>query len=274
MFKFVDLFAGIGGFHEALKQLGGECVAACEIDEYARKTYLANHNIKNDLFFKDICDVNPKDIPDHDILCAGFPCQPFSQAGFKKGFEDTRGTVFFHIARIIEVKKPHAFFLENVKYLRNHDKGNTFKTIKEVLEGFGYSFHFQIMKASDFGVPQHRPRLIMVGFKNKNTFFEFPKKMPLNIAMSDIFQKPCNKKIGFTLRVGGRGSGINDRRNWDRYLVDGKEYKIQLIDGIKMMGLPSDFKFPVSESQAMKQLGNSVAIPVIKKTAEKIIKCL
>jgi DNA (cytosine-5)-methyltransferase 1 len=271
-FTFIDLFAGIGGFHLAALQNGGECVMACEIDKSAQKTYLANHRVKN--FIEDITKIKAKDVPDHDLLCAGFPCQPFSQAGFKKGFDDIRGTLFFHIAEIIMVKKPKAFFLENVRHLLNHDEGKTFAKIKQVVEELGYSFFYKIVKASDFGLPQHRPRLFMVGFKNKKTKFEFPEKIPLKATMSDVFGKPCNKDIGFTLRVGGRGSGIDDRRNWDIYLVDGNEYKIQPKDGLKMMGLPSDFKFPVSETQAMKQLGNSVAVPAISKTIEEITKYL
>jgi DNA (cytosine-5)-methyltransferase 1 len=269
-FTFIDLFAGIGGFHLAAVKNGGKCLMACEIDKAAKETYLANHEVES--FVDDITKIAIKDIPNHDLLCAGFPCQPFSQVGFKRGFDDMRGTLFFYIAQIIRVKKPKAFFLENVRHLLNHDDGKTFAKIKEILEGLGYSFFYKIVKASDFGLPQHRPRLFMVGFKDRKINFEFPEKIPLTVTMSDIFGKPCNKKVGFTLRVGGRGSKINDRRNWDRYLVDGKEYKIQPKDGIKMMGFPDNFKFPVSQTQAMKQLGNSVAIPAVSKTIEEIIK--
>jgi DNA (cytosine-5)-methyltransferase 1 len=271
-FTFIDLFAGIGGFHLAGLQNGGKCVMACEIDKAAKQTYLANHEVES--FVEDIRQLNVKNIPKHDLLCAGFPCQPFSQAGFKKGFDDIRGTLFFHIAEIIRVKKPKAFFLENVRHLLNHDNGNTFKKIQETIEGLGYSFYYKVVKASDFGLPQHRPRLFIVGFRNKNIKFDFPDKLPLKITMSDVLGKSCNKTIGFTLRVGGRGSKIDDRRNWDRYLVDGREYKIQTKDGIKMMGFPDDFKFPVSKTQAMKQLGNSVAIPAISKTIEVIARYL
>ena len=241
-FTFIDLFAGIGGFHLASLQNGGKCVMACEIDKAARQTYLANCKVEN--FAEDVTKIVAKDVPDHDLLCAGFPCQPFSQSGFKKGFNDIRGTLFFHIARIIKVKKPKAFFLENVRYLLNHDSGRTFARIKEVLEGLGYCFFYKVVKASDFGLPQHRPRLFMVGFKNRKVDFKFPERISLKITMSDIFGEHCNKTIGFTLRVGGRGSRIDDRRNWDRYLVGGREYKIQPKDAIKMMGFPDDFKFP------------------------------
>ncbi len=272
-FTFIDLFAGIGGFHIALKNLGGECVFACEIDKFARQTYLANHKISEDIFAKDIKDVESENIPNHDILCAGFPCQPFSQAGFKKGFEDIRGTLFFEIARIIEAKKPKAILLENVSHLLKHDDGKTFNKIEEVIKDLGYSFYYKILTASDFGLPQNRPRLFMVGFKedfNKN--FAFPKPTPLQKTMSDIFNSYCEKKIGYTLRVGGRGSEITDRRNWDSYMVNGEVRRISSKEGLKMQGFPNNFVFPVSETQSMKQLGNSIAVPVVQSVAEKILQ--
>jgi len=284
--KFIDLFAGIGGFHIALHNLGAECVFASEINPYARKTYIANHSkispklFKNNQFIGDIKSVNLSQLPNFDILCAGFPCQPFSQAGFKKGFEDeteNRGNLFFDIVKIIKHKKPSAFFLENVRHIKNHDNGRTFDIVKQSLEALGYSFLYKMVKASDHGLPQHRPRIFMVGFKGETTQdsrFKFPDPEPLDLTMSDIFGKPCNKAIGYTLRVGGRGSGIMDRRNWDSYSVDGEIIRIGSQEGKKMMGLPDDFTFPVSETQAMKQLGNSVAVPAVQATAENIIAYL
>jgi DNA (cytosine-5)-methyltransferase 1 len=215
-------------------------------------------------------------MPDFDILTGGFPCQPFSQAGFKKGFNDTRGTLFYDIAEIIRIKKPKAFFLENVRHLYAHDNGKTFETIKKVLtEELGYSLYHNIVKASEHGLPQNRPRLFMIGFKNKNVKFDFPEKRPLAFTMSDVFGgAKVNREIGFTLRVGGKGSKITDRRNWDSYLVNGKPKRITSKEGKKMQGFPNDFEFPVSESQAMKQLGNSVAIYAIQDYAQKIIEAL
>ena len=224
-FKFIDLFAGIGGFHLAMHELGGECVFASEIDQYARKTY--THNFKEisprlfeaGLFNSDIRSIVPNEIPDFDLLCAGFPCQPFSQAGYKRGFDDIhnseRGNLFFNIADIIEVKRPKAYFLENVRGLINHDRGKTFKLIREILEELGYSFYYQIIKASDYGLPQLRPRTFMVGFRDEEFFkgFNFPPKQPLKFNMSDVWGGNCSREIGFTLRVGGRGSSIGDRRN-------------------------------------------------------------
>ena len=282
---FIDLFAGIGGFHLAFHNLGAKCVFVSEWDEPARKTYKANfekiephifapENIDK-LFAGDITKVEAKDIPDFDILTGGFPCQPFSQAGLKKGFNETRGTLFFDIARIIKEKQPQAFFIENVRGLLNHNNGETFKTIKKVIEkDLGYSFYHKVIFASDFGVPQRRPRLFMVGFRNKKIKFEFPEPQELKMTMSDIFGGKAEKKVGYTLRVGGRGSAITDRRNWDAYLVDDKVKRLSPKEGLKMQGFPSNFMFPVSEVQAMKQLGNSVAVPAIQATAEQIIKAL
>ena len=278
---FIDLFAGIGGFHLAFHKNGAECVFASEWNDYSRKTYETNFNkispaiFKNGNFVGDITNVEPKNIPDFDIICGGFPCQPFSQAGFKKGFQDERGNLFFHIAEIIKTKKPKAFFLENVRHLFKHDDGKTFATIKKVIENYlGYSFYYKIVKGTDFNVPQHRPRLFMVGFKNKKIPFNFPEPVKLTKTMSDIFGASCEKKIGYTLRVGGRGSVITDRRNWDSYKVDGKIVRLGVEEGKKMMGLPSNYVFPVSNSQAMKQLGNAVVVPAISVVAKEIINTL
>ncbi|MEK7991482.1 MAG: DNA cytosine methyltransferase, partial [Thiotrichaceae bacterium] len=282
---FIDLFAGIGGFHLALESLGAKCVFASEIDKYARETYIHNFSKQSpelfakNLFNEDIRNINYSDIPDFDILCAGFPCQPFSQAGYKQGFEDTqeRGNLFYVIADIIHEKQPAAIFLENVRHLVNHDKGNTFKTIRHILEDeLNYSFHYKVIKASDFGLPQHRPRVFIVGFKDEEilSHFEFPKPIPLEMTMSDIWGNKCNKEVGFTLRVGGKGSPIDDRRNWDGYIVDGEVKRISPQEAKKMQGLPENFEFPVCRTQAMKQLGNSVAVPVIKYIAAEIIQYL
>lgn len=283
-YTFIDLFAGIGGFHLALHNLGAECVFVSEWDKYARKTYKANfkkispelfsEENESKLFAGDITKVDPSDIPDFNILTGGFPCQPFSQAGHKKGFDDIRGTLFFNIAEILKVKQPEAFFIENVRGLLTHDNGNTFNRIKEVIEELGYSFHYKIIKASDFGLPTHRPRLFMVGFKDSSTPFSFPEPQKLKLTMSQVFNGFCDREIGYTLRVGGRGSGIHDRRNWDSYMVDGEVRRLTPEEGKRMMGFPEDFKFPVSEVQAMKQLGNSVAVNAVQATAEQIIKSL
>ncbi len=283
-FTFIDLFAGIGGFHLAMHRLGGECVFASEIDEFARLTYEANHKkispklFENGFFNKDIRTITPKNIPDFDILCAGFPCQPFSQAGHKRGFDDNhsseRGNLFFNIAEILEAKKPKAFFLENVRGLVTHDDGNTFKIIRDILENeLGYSFYFKVVHASDYGLPQLRPRAFMVGFRDEDFMksFTFPPSIPLRFNMSDVWGGKCTREIGFTIRIGGRGSVITDRRNWDNYEVDGKLKRLSYKEAQKMQGFPDDFVFPVSPAQAIKQLGNSVAVDAVQAVAKNIL---
>ena len=283
-FKFIDLFAGIGGFHLAMHALGGECVFASEVDAPARKTYTHNfqkispHLFENDLFNSDIRTVLPEDIPDFDMLCAGFPCQPFSQAGHKRGFNDShkseRGNLFFNIVDILAAKKPQAFFLENVRGIVNHDKGKTFRVIREILEEeLGYSFYFKIVKASDYGLPQLRPRAFMIGFRDEGCLksFHFPESQPLKFTMSDVWKGECSREIGFTLRVGGRGSPIDDRRNWDSYLVDNKVKRLSHHEAKKMQGFPDEFEFPVAATQAMKQLGNSVAVDAVQVCGDALI---
>ena len=280
-YKFIDLFAGIGGFHQAFHQLGAECVFASEWDEPARKTYELNYQkISPELFSSgnfvgDITKINKADIPDFDILCGGFPCQPFSQAGHKLGFEDTRGTLFFDIAEILKIKQPKAFFIENVRGLFKHDDGKTFQVISNTItKDLGYSLHYGIVKASDHGLPQHRPRLFMLGFRDPNVPFNIPFKRHLDFTMSDVMKGKVEREIGFTLRVGGGRSPIDDRRNWDGYIVDGEVRRITPDEGKMMQGFPEDFHFPVSNSEALKQLGNSVAINAIQAWGDELIKSL
>lgn len=286
--RFIDLFAGIGGFHLAFHELGAECVFASEIDKAARQTYTKNFKklspslFSHDRYNDDITKLTDiaSEVPDFDILCAGFPCQPFSQAGYKRGFDeklDERGNMFFKIASIIEKKRPKAFFLENVRHILKHDNGKTFDIIKRTLVELGYTFNYKMVKASDHNLPQHRPRIFMVGFRNDSSDlpdFEFPENEMLTKSMDDIWQGCCNKKIGFTLRVGGRKSGLHDRRNWDTYLVNGEEKVLGPKEGLRMMGFPDWFEFDVSETQAMKQLGNSVAVNAVKATGREIIRYL
>jgi DNA (cytosine-5)-methyltransferase 1 len=279
-FTFIDLFSGIGGFHIAMHNIGGKCVFSSEWDEAARDTYQLNFKkISPELFDKnmfvgDITKFDPSKVPNHDILCAGFPCQPFSQAGLKLGFEDTRGTLFFNIAQIIKAKRPKVILLENVRGLLSHDKGKTFNVIRNTIEELGYSFYYKIIRASDFGLPQHRPRIFIVGFNDRSIEFEFPEPVKLNMTMNDVFGGKVNKSIGYTLRVGGKKSPLNDRRNWDGYLVDGVEKRVGIKEAKKMQGFPDTFEFSVSISQAMKQLGNSVAIPVVEALGKSILSAL
>ena len=169
-FTFIDLFAGIGGFHFALEGLEGKCVYSSEIDEECAKTYAINFG---EYPKGDITKIDPKSIPNHDILCAGFPCQPFSISGKMKGFEDTRGTLFFNILEIVKTKQPKVVFLENVKHLKDHDGKKTLKTIIKHLEKLGYQTEWHLLNAKDFGLAQNRERIIIIGHKEKR--FDFTK---------------------------------------------------------------------------------------------------
>ncbi len=279
--RFVDLFAGIGGFHLALQSLGAECVFASEWDQKARLTYRANFEPKNPELFKlgnfaeDITLVEKENIPDFDLLTAGFPCQPFSNVGKKRGFEDSRGNTFFEIAEIIRIKQPKAYFLENVRQLRFHDGGASLALIRQTLtEELGYSFQEFVVKASDHGLPQYRPRLFLIGFRDPKLAITPPPKRDLDLNMSEVMGGRVDRTIGFTLRVGGRRSGISDRRNWDCYLVDGKEQLLTVEQAKLMQGFPKDFHFPVSDNAALGQLGNSVAINAVRDYAEQILSTL
>ena len=195
-YKFIDLFAGIGGFHYALSSCGATCVFASEWDKPASQTYSENFGITP---FGDITKINEEQIPDHDILCGGFPCQAFSISGKQRGFEDTRGTLFFDIARIVKYKKPKILILENVKNLITHNNGKTFKTISEVLKSLGYTLFFKNLNTSNFGLPQHRERIYITAFRNdldiKYKVFKFPE-MKQNSCLNNVLEKnPPDAKI-------------------------------------------------------------------------------
>ena len=181
--KFIDLFSGIGGFRLALERLGMQCVFSSEIDKSARETYFANFA---EYPSGDITRIAVKEIPKHDILCAGFPCQAFSIGGYRKGFEDTRGTLFFDIERIIKVKKPRCIFLENVKGLVNHDRGRTLKIINEKLKKQGYNLFYKVLNSSEYGVPQNRERIYIIGFRNKRIKFDFDLLQKKKTSLSTI----------------------------------------------------------------------------------------
>lgn len=193
--SFIDLFAGIGGFHYALKSFGANCVFASEIDAKASKVYDLNHGLKPK---GDITQIAAEEIPKHDILCGGFPCQAFSISGKQKGFEDTRGTLFFDIARIVDYHQPKVLFLENVKNFVRHNNGNTLKTVVKTLESLNYSVFYKVLNTSNFGLPQNRERVYIVGF-NKNEFeditFSFPN-LNLFSSLDEVLESaPNNAKI-------------------------------------------------------------------------------
>ena len=300
-YKFIDLFAGIGGIRLGFEKVFKEkssFVFASEIDKYAQTTYASNYG---HLPAGDITQIEPKEIPNFDILLAGFPCQPFSNAGLKKGFEDTRGTLFFDIAKIVKEHKPRVVFLENVKGFKNHDKGNTFKVVKETLEALGYNVFAEVLNAKHFGVPQNRERIYIIGFLDDVVDFEFPKPLKHSVKVGNILDDKVDEKYTISdklwaghqrrkLEHKAKGNGFGYSMFTEeseytstisaRYYKDGSEILIEQKDknprklspreAGRLQGFPDDFKITVSDTQAYKQFGNSVAVPVIEELAKKI----
>lgn len=192
--KFIDLFAGIGGFHQALSSFNTECVFASEWDKHAAKTYEVNYNLKPS---GDITLIDENDIPSHDILCAGFPCQAFSVSGKQKGFDDARGTLFFDIARIVKHHQPQLLLLENVKNFEKHDNGNTIKVVLKTLDELGYNVSYKVLNASDFGLPQNRKRIYFVCFRKdlNHSLFSFPNPIKNQTSLTSILEKKADAKI-------------------------------------------------------------------------------
>ena len=304
-FTFIDLFAGIGGIRIPFQELGGKCVFASEWDKFAQKTYHVNFG---DMPNGDITKITNDEIPDFDILLGGFPCQPFSQAGLKKGFSDTRGTLFFEIERIIKDKRPKAFLLENVKQLRGHDKGRTLKIILEHLDALDYQVTYDVLRAADFGIPQNRERIYIVGFDRKyyglddKYIFPFPKPTHQKTRLGDILEDNVDEKYTISQKLyeghirrkaehqkKGNGFGFSlfnaDSEYTNtisaRYYKDGSEILIDQGPDIpprkltprecaRLQGFPESFIIPVSDTQAYKQFGNSVAVPVIRAIAKRV----
>lgn len=193
--QFIDLFAGIGGFHQAMVSYHAECVFACEWDKHAARTYRENYGIDP---FGDITQIDEKEIPSHDILCAGFPCQAFSVSGKQKGFEDVRGTLFFDIVRIVHHHQPKVLLLENVKNLANHDGGNTLRVIVQTLQDIGYKVYYKILNTSDFGLPQNRERIYFVAFHHSvnDSMFQFPQPLNHKVTLKDFLEdNPIDGKV-------------------------------------------------------------------------------
>lgn len=303
-FRFIDLFAGIGGIRIPFQELGGKCVFSSEWDKFSQKTYHANFG---EVPAGDITKISTDDIPDFDILLGGFPCQPFSQAGLHKGFEDTRGTLFFEIERILNEKRPKAFLLENVKQLKGHDKGRTFRVIMQHLKALNYHAEAKILKAADFGVPQIRERIYIIGFDKEHFdipddyHFPFPEPTGIQTRVGDILEQSVDKKYTISdklweghqrrkkeNRLKGKGFGyslFNEESPYTstisaRYYKDGSEILIEQKDSnprkltprecARLQGFPEDFIIPVSDAQAYKQFGNSVAVPVVRAIASII----
>jgi len=308
--RFIDLFCGIGGFRYAFEGVGAKCVFSSDWDKYSQITYEANFGHKP---AGDIHAVESKDIPEHDILCGGFPCQPFSLAGVSKknslgrkhGFEDVKqGNLFFEIQRLIAHHQPAAFVLENVKNLRSHDKGNTFKVIHDTLtKKLGYQVYYKVIDAIGL-VPQHRERIFLVGFKTPRNF-EFPKFPAKGPKLASILDKEVPAKYTLTPNLweylqnyakkhaaAGNGFGFGKvdgtmtaRTLSARYHKDGSEILIDQGPGriprrltprecARLMGYPETHKIPVSDTQAYRQFGNSVVAPVVERIAKAVVDSL
>lgn len=310
-FKFIDLFAGIGGIRLGYQKAGGKCVFSSEYDKFAKVTYEANFG---EVPFGDITKIDENSIPDHDILLAGFPCQPFSIAGVSKknslglnhGFlDETQGTLFFDIARILKAKKPKAFMLENVKNLLAHDKGRTFEIIYNTLDKLGYSIHFRVLDGRYF-VPQHRERIFIVGFDRiifkGNENFDFPLFKESKKVIRDILEDNPDSKYTLSDKLweylqnyaekhkakgNGFGFGLTDlegisRTLSARYYKDGSEILIPQSgknprrltprECARLQGFPDNFIIPVSDNQAYRQFGNSVVTPLIYAVAKKVVR--
>ncbi len=318
-FNFIDLFAGIGGFHIALKSLNGQCVFTSEIDSNARQTYIQNHGgeifgdireITGPLKLDSVVDLM---IPDHDVLAAGFPCQPFSLAGVSARnslgkahglLDEVQGTLFYDIARIVKIKKPRALLLENVSNLINHDNGRTFNTIKQVIEGeLGYQLFYKVINSQSV-VPQRRKRCFMVAFRDPVEEFDFPEiignPIPLRTALEDNVDEKYTISdkswAGHQRRTKSnleRGTGFTAfEADLDRpantlvarYYKDGKECLVPQEgknprfltprECARLQGFPEDFKPHPTRSAAYKQFGNAVAVPVVKLVAEKMLSAM
>jgi len=308
MINYLSLFTGIGAFEKALQNLNIKynLVGFSEIDKFAIKTYKANFG---ETPHGDITEIDAKDIPDHDILVGGFPCQAFSQAGKKLGFDDIRGTLFFDVARIIQEKRPKAFLLENVKNLVSHDKGRTFSVIINTLEEMDYYVDFSLLKAKDFGLPQNRERIYIIGFDKKqiSNYRDFAMPIPPKpqtsvgsilegnvddkYTISDkLWQGHKRRKLEHIEKGNGFGFSLfNEESEYTntisaRYYKDGSEIlieqkgknprKITPREASRLQGFPENFIIPVSDTQAYKQFGNSVSVPVVNAIAKKIINIL
>jgi DNA (cytosine-5)-methyltransferase 1 len=307
MLKFIDLFSGIGGFRLAFESVGAKCVFSAEIDKHACNTYKTNFG---DNPYCDVSELNSTIIPNFDILCAGFPCQPFSIAGDRKGFKDTRGTLFFDIARIIKAKQPKAFILENVKGLISHDKGNTLKIITDTLTNeLNYNISYQVLNSADYGVPQNRERIYIVGFKDKNIKFSFPLPLENRVDLSSILDSDLK---GSEISETAKFNVLNNLQNHKKYneikdnplllayeirksrttfrydsiaptltakmgtggnnvpVLVKQMRKLTTRECLRVQGFPDTFWVEPNKAQSYKQIGNSVSVPVIKSMARNI----
>ncbi len=290
---FIDLFAGVGGFHIAASRTGLRCVYASEIDKPASSVYEANFGATPD---GDITRIDAADIPNHDLLCAGFPCQPFSIIGKRRGFSDTRGTLFFDIARILDFKRPTAFILENVKQLVTVDGGRVIRRIVSVLEELDYEVDYRVLNALNFGLPQKRERAIIVGRLDGLSSFEWPQKAADSIELADILEKEPDERHFVNPRIRNsrhakhrtnvkpaiwhenKGGNVSSHP-FSCALRAGASYNYLLVDGerrltpremFRLQGFPEDFKLHEVDGQVRKQAGNAVPVPMVEAVIRKL----
>ena len=307
-FTFIDLFCGIGGFRQALESVGGTCVFSSDKNKRARETYQANYG---EVPAGDITKIEAKDIPPFDILCGGFPCQSYSLAGKQKGiYGDPRGLMIFEITRITEYHKPSVLFLENVDNLARHDGGQTLATIVKLIKDLGYDVHYKILKANDYGCATIRKRIYFVCIrKDLHINFSFPEPFESDIAVEDfleqyvdehyyldldsvtLYKPDITERVRDTYRMGyigniGQGRRVYSIKGYcptfvctsrgpaggtESYFVNGRVRRLTPNECKRIMGFPEDFIFPVAEARAYEQIGNSVAIPVLKAIAHQIV---
>lgn len=300
--KYIDLFSGIGGFRIAATQIfkkhkiSSKCLLSCDIDPYARKAYEANFKDKPVI---DITKLDAEKIPDHDLLFAGFPCQPFSIIGNGNGFNDTRGTLFFDIVRIIEAKRPKGFILENVKRLVNHKSGYTFKRIKKTLEELGYCVEYKVLNALDYGLPQKRERVFIVGFYKPMEFI-WPKKIKKIKPLSKILETNIDKKYLASEYIKKRRMNKHESKYYPsiwhenksghissypyscalragashNYLLVNGERRLTPREMLRLQGFPDSFKIVVPDGQTRKQAGNAVPVNLVKAVLESLLPIL
>lgn len=291
--RFIDLFCGIGGFHVAAARLGWKAVLACDINEPAQKAYFANYGLKP---VGDIRALPASDVPDHDVLLAGFPCQPFSIIGDRKGFQDARGTLFFEIARILKEKKPPYFVLENVKMLAGDNKGKTIARIISILRSMGYTVDWRVLNALKFGLPQKRERVLIVG-RRTSVPFEWPQGGMTMKPLAEILEKRVSRDFYASERIRksrqvehtpsckpaiwheNKGGNVSSYP-YSCALRAGASYNYLLVDGVRrltpremlrLQGFPETFKVVCSVSETRTQAGNAVPVPVIEAVLRNLI---
>jgi DNA (cytosine-5)-methyltransferase 1 len=256
--RIADLFCGIGSMHIAAEELDMRCVYACDNDPHVRKAYQAHFGMLPD---GDIREVKPVAVPDHDILCAGFPCQPFSRMGNKRGTNEERGRVVDYAIDVLRIKRPRAFILENVRGLLNSNNGEDFKRLQGMVEGAGYSFQYQMMRCEDFGIPQTRHRVFMVGMRDGHPpGFQYPRPLGRCPTLSEFLGIELVKPMSNTVRCSGRKSGVDNAKNWSAYrLKDGTTIEYDIGHVVRLQGFPADFAWGgAPESQKWKMLGNTI----------------